>query len=676
MNHPMQKKSDNTKAMSRRVMNQGMYAQLAKSVVELNPSLDDTEKSILSSLVSCLGEAIELGHTSLHLSQVMILDSQCFFDSLNDSSDGYRDRASDLIISCCQKASYVWVLDQKLENQEALKKIQQELQTLNPMFVLYDGVFYLAKHFYIELGLLITLIERSQQDVVHQDAFNQDKSGQDLDLSTRPTSISDEIDWQNVAVKNTLLTRLSIIVGGPGTGKTTTVAKIVEQLLLPQGVDICEKVLPKLNIAMAAPTGKAAARLHSSLMKNLKQRLERYDVLDFDLWQHCSQSLPESGLTLHRLLGFMAGQASYRFDANHQLALDCLIVDEVSMIDLHQFYYLLRAIPKSCRVILLGDPKQLASVESGSVLADLCHESSLNFYTQERASLLGLSQEFSLDSNRASPRLINNISYLRKSYRFDEHSGIGYLAKACLSGDTQSVLKADDPDISWINPDHFNDYQNFLLQAVSQHQHVVSVNSFDKAFAELSKFQILTVSREGPYSIEDINDTLLELIKRTQASFLVGEFEIYHGLPIIIEKNLYDKNLFNGDIGLCWIEDDLKQKEKPPKVTFVFEQDGGYVQYYPQSISGWRPAHAITVHKSQGSEYDCVALVLPELLTGSLPGSLNSSSHPLLSRELLYTAITRAKKSFIGVGQQAAIEYSVAQKESRFSNLGQMLSQL
>lgn len=413
---------------------------------------------------------------------------------------------------------------------------------------------------------------------------------------------------QRRAVEGAARFRLSVITGGPGTGKTYTVARILAVLTRLYG--------PELRVALAAPTGKAAARLQSSL-------------------EGAAATLPPGSLggdipraaTIHRLLGWRPPAGGFRHGPDHPLALDVLVVDEASMIDLPLMAALVGAMPEDGRLILLGDPNQLAAVESGRVLADI-------------SAAAG-----------AVP-----VTALTRSYRFGDDSAIGTLARAVLAGEAaaSSAVLRGGGDVQWLEGP-LTDRQNKELIYFLVNKHFATLAMAKKpkeALAALGSFQILAPHREGAAGVRALN-LFVEAVLREQG-YLEGNSEWYPGRPVMVTGNHYHLGLFNGDVGVClpW-RGDLQ--------VFFPDPEGGTRAVAPARMPPHETSYAITVHKSQGSEYDEVLLVLPDEPT------------PLIGRELLYTAVTRSRRRFYLRGRAGVWEAGVAARNRRFTGLAERL---
>jgi len=449
------------------------------------------------------------------------------------------------------------------------------------------------------------------------------------------------IDWQRTAAALALLKRFVVISGGPGTGKTYTVARILAALaaLAPQ----------KLRIGLAAPTGKAALRLQESIRAAQTTLPPKWAGLIADQAQ-----------TLHRLLGFRSSPPGFLHNSANPLHLDLLILDEASMIDVPLMAAMLAALPPACRVILLGDRDQLASVEAGNLLSDICGSEDRRWSTALTAHLQPLTGSIydlarSPAAQSADP-LADSIVLLRTSRRFREASGISALSRAVNSGRGEAlytVLDQPYPDLrieEQTGPNQTAWLQAQLLRFFSP---LFKARSASAALQELGKRRILCTLREGPSGVDGIN-ALTETIFRRLGDISAGE-RCYRGMPMIILRNDYPLGLFNGDTGIVWPDD-----QGMLQAWFPLAEDA----IRPISLARlppWQSSYAITVHKSQGSEFGEVLLLLPP------------EDVPILSRELLYTGITRARDALTVYGRKDLLVRAVERRVVRYSGLGDQL---
>lgn len=421
-------------------------------------------------------------------------------------------------------------------------------------------------------------------------------------------------DWQKEAAKTALKRSLTIICGGPGTGKTTTVVKILA-ILLQAAKD---GRLP--DIALAAPTGKAAMRLSESVGGSVKK---------LDLPERIVGGLPTAAATLHRLLGVRRNSPQFRHNRENPMPFDIVVVDEASMVDLALMSKLVDALKPGSRLLLLGDKDQLASVESGAVLGDLIRS------------------------------LPDNTVTLRKTYRFDEN--IKNLAAAinAADGDTAWGL-LEDPgteNVSLLG----GDFLDTLIEPYARF--MTRVNRMGNAdlrelFSLFNSFRVLCAVHYGSRGVDDLNRRIeLALARR---GFFSRSDPWYPGRPVLVTRNDYGLELFNGDIGIC-LKDPDPDGGGDLKVWFE-RPDGGLKSYSPYRLPQCETVFAMTIHKSQGSEFDEVVVVLPE------------EDNKILSRELLYTAVTRAKRAVRLVAEKEVLRLAVSRNTVRYSGLAEFFT--
>ncbi|CAI1167254.1 exodeoxyribonuclease V subunit alpha [Serratia proteamaculans] len=460
---------------------------------------------------------------------------------------------------------------------------------------------------------------------------------------------TDEPDWQKIAAAVAATRRIAVISGGPGTGKTTTVAKLLAALVqLAEG--------RRLRIQLAAPTGKAAARLTESLGSAGKQ---------LALTPEQRALFPTEASTLHRLLGAQPNSQRMRYHSGNRLHLDVLVVDEASMVDLPMMARLIAALPAQARVIFLGDRDQLASVEAGAVLGDICRFAEQG-YSVARAEQLSRLTGCLLkgESAQAEAAVRDSLCLLRKSYRFDANSGIGQLASAVNTGNGKLALAALDgrfSDVSGYPLAETQDYQALLDACVTGYrdylQQVVAGADAVAVLAAFGRFQVLCALREGPFGIAGLNERIetglqrAGLIQRKPGA--AGRW--HSGRPVMIGRNDSALGLFNGDIGIA-----LRDETGELRVHFQLP-DGSIKSVQPSRLPAHETAYAMTVHKSQGSEFDHTVLVLPNHFL------------PVLTRELVYTAITRARRQLSLYAIDAVLMRAIRTPTQRRSGLAERL---
>ncbi|WP_020679930.1 exodeoxyribonuclease V subunit alpha [Marinobacterium rhizophilum] len=451
-----------------------------------------------------------------------------------------------------------------------------------------------------------------------------------------------EPDWQMVAAAVAVNRRFSVISGGPGTGKTTTVIKLLALYIEQQ---LAAGSVPRIRLA--APTGKAAARMAESISAargGLK------------LAPQIARLIPQEASTLHRLLGVRPGSRGFRHNADNPLHLDLLIVDEASMVDLPMMARLLAALPDTARLILIGDRDQLASVEAGSVLGDICSWSGELRYGQAQAGYLARACELdgtALQAPQARP-IADSLAQLRTSYRFGANSGIGQLARAVNLGDEaqfQALWQGQFADITWHRLDNAG-YQTLIDRCVEGYraylQAISAQQPAGQVLAAFGRFQLLCALRNGPYGVAGLNERIEQAL--AQAGLIDPGSSWYAGRPVIVTRNDRALDLFNGDIGIA-----MANAEGELRVWF--EQGGEVRALLPSRMPEHDTVYAMTVHKSQGSEFDQTLLLLPP------------EDSPVLTRELLYTGITRARKVFELYAPDFLLKRVIARRTQRASGL-------
>lgn len=483
-------------------------------------------------------------------------------------------------------------------------------------------------------------------------------------------------DWQKIACAIASRSAFSIITGGPGTGKTTTVVRLIALLQAP-----AVQAKRPLNIQLAAPTGKAAARLTESIGKQVASLAIDDEVRRF---------IPTTVNTLHRLLGGRPNTRHFIYNKTNPLPLDILIIDEASMIDLELFANLLEALPTNARLILLGDKDQLASVEAGAVLGDLCCDAEQGFYSPQtlnwlkaqtgiELSPLGLS----LGTNEQNP-LAQQTVMLRHSRRFSSESGIGQLAKAVNNGEVnqaRQLLNQSLDELGYLPIHQTTDkaFEHFIIKGSSKqdgYSHYLKVLKSSRPQTDtpldsilwkkwandvlnaFNQFQLLAVLRNGQWGVHELNKRIAQILYRYD---YISHFEgWYEGRPVLMTYNDYALGLMNGDIGITLAypsEQDPTQSTL--KVAFPYN-DGtqNLREILPSRLTSVETVFAMTVHKSQGSEFSHTSLLLPDQFS------------PVLCRELLYTAITRARYKFTLIeSEQRIFNEAIKQQTIRLSGL-------
>lgn len=454
-----------------------------------------------------------------------------------------------------------------------------------------------------------------------------------------PASPGPDPDWQQVAAVAALRRRLCVISGGPGTGKTHTVGVLLALLLELAGD-------PPPRVALAAPTGKAAARLQES-MQRLRAALPCPDPI--------RDRLPADAFTVHRLLGATPGSASFRHHAGNPLPLDVLVVDEASMVDLALMAKLFEALPAAARVILLGDKDQLASVEAGAVLGDLCSEQPNGFsaeFIADYARWTGRALAAGPGTGNRPP-LADCVVQLEHNRRFAPGSGLLELSRAVNRGDADAALAVlgEGRGVSARDLPDSNHLKAALRQPVLEgYGPAMQARDPAAALQALERFRLLAAVRKGPQGVEQLNRLAAEIL--AEAGLLNPNGPWFAGRPVMVTENDHVQRLFNGDIGITLPEPGTGE------LRVHFAAPGGETRSVsPARLPRHETAFALTVHKSQGSEFGRVLLILPD------------PDQRVLSRELLYTGVTRARDGVELWFKEPVFRAAVTRRVTRASGL-------
>lgn len=452
-------------------------------------------------------------------------------------------------------------------------------------------------------------------------------------------------EGQRDAAALALLQSFMVITGGPGTGKTTTVAKLLALICSGDGS------LP--HIALAAPTGKAAAHM----ARALHRAINSFDAPD-NVRRHL---LKLEGQTVHRLLKLRPPKMQAAFNPVYPLPFDVLVIDEASMLDTVLMLQLLKAVKTGARVILLGDENQLPSVGIGAVLSVLSQKTVLDGETYKSLNLYLSEHGFPLCSD--VPVLAQNTARLSFSHRFGDNSGIGCLARAAVSGDEGAWALFDRfPDELEHSECRLNAQVERLYRTHKAYWQAVDEGNIESAYAGISDAVVLAAWRQDA---DNFNEAYCNYVRRKRN---IPEHQAYFaGEPIMIRQNDYALELFNGDVGL--IMDDA---QRPGSLSAYFADADGFKKVAVSCLPDFEPAFAMTVHKSQGSEYREVWLLPPS----AAPSNEEDDALSGLSRELLYTAITRAKEKFVFFGGEETFRQAAATVKVRQTALGNMLKRV
>ena len=527
----------------------------------------------------------------------------------------------------------------------SLKHLVSKQDVLKTPFILHNNRLYFQRYFKYETSIINKLKDlMAAEKTVLASRMSQLESQKELiqslktDYKLDGLTTKEKVDWQLVAVTQALLNNFSIITGGPGTGKTTTLAKL---LIVLYALD------PNATVALAAPTGKASMRMLESL---------KGSTLNFtnETKEKIGQLVPS---TIHSLLGYKRESVNFKHNAENPLPYNWVVVDEASMIDVPMFSKLLAALGDNTRIILLGDKDQLASVEAGSLLGDLCQTlPSLNQFSNTTAQWIN---QFITDADRkindefiddTKQLLAGHIIELKFSHRFNSQGAIGKVSRAVIEGDLEELKSLiGDPTASNVTFD-FEDKEEILSKFVEGYEAYINELDIAEALKKLNQLRVLVAVRESNRGMKAINK-FIELHLRKKG-LLKPDGDFYENRPIMVTRNMYDLELFNGDTGIL-------RKDTSGNMKAYFEDaKGGVKSVLPAYLTYSETVFAMTIHKSQGSEFNNVLVVLPE-----------GTSNALLTRELLYTGITRAKDHITIQGKQDTIDYAVTTCVKRISGI-------
>ncbi|KZK74241.1 MAG: hypothetical protein A3K90_04825 [Pelodictyon luteolum] len=474
------------------------------------------------------------------------------------------------------------------------------------------SLLYLHRYWTAESGLAGNILKRCRTPQV---SFDEDALKDGLDR------LFDEEGMQRTAARHALLRRFSVIAGGPGTGKTSTVVKILALLAGEDGMG-------GGRIAMAAPTGKAALRLSGSV---------RMQKAALDCTEAARRAIPDEASTLHRLLQAIPGTGRFRHGPLNPLPFDTVVVDEASMVALPLMHAFVSALSPSCRLILLGDPDQLASVEAGAVLGDICAAAAL-----------------------PGTPLYGSVTVLERNYRFEGGSSISDLARSVNGGRVEEALGLlaagrdrgvvlRPPFSRWSELDRVP--EELAAAIIEGYRPFLEAGNPSAALLAFDRFRLLGAISDAPglSGVRGLN-MAAEIVLRRQG--LIDPSSLfYHGRPVMVRENDYAMRLFNGDTGIVF-----NDPGAGPMVWFS-APDGSMRPVPPERLPKHETAYAVTIHKSQGSEFDAVLMVLPP------------EDSPMLSRELLYTAITRARRSVEIRADPETFSAAIRQRRIRVSGL-------
>ena len=564
----------------------------------------------------------------------------------NKINDDHIDKElRDIIIRLCQvtRSQHSCLDLSTLDLPSGLETFVTKLEKLpfvgkvdsNQPILLTSNKLFLHRHYHDERQVAMLIIERNER-LPDQDT---ERLQERLDEQFPGT----DLDYQRVAALQVLTRKLTIVTGGPGTGKTSVVSRLLAILL---------QLEPDIRISMAAPTGKAAMRLAESIRAgNTKAGTITAPTNEV--------------VTLHRLLGMRRDGRSWRHGPDNPIATDLLIVDEASMIDLRLMHRMLHALPAHARLMLIGDPHQLPSVATGNVLADLCHE-----HPGYSAAYAKFARPYvgDLPVATTATALTDAVCHLEKSYRFSSDTAVGRFSTSIKSGKAQ-FESSDDGTVTVrnINTELAEDGCGAqLIDLWPTYTDLLSAgeNDPEKIQTVFGRARILCHHRDGFPGVVTINQAIERQLEKLGIK-TPGE-PYYSGRPVLVNKNDYNLRLFNGDVGICVYQSG--------QMMVAFQSGQEEPRYF---LAGQLPDHetcfAMTVHKSQGSEFDHVTLLLSELLPDQSAQEAARETDGLLTRELVYTAVTRTRSSITIYGSADLWHQALQRAGGRVSGMADFL---
>jgi exodeoxyribonuclease V alpha subunit len=526
-------------------------------------------------------------------------------------------------------------------------------------FILADNNVYLHRYFDYETRILnkIHLLlkygaeqkNKKKQQLLEKTAIVDSVFNTEMRLKPQAEKI---IPWQKVSTLASFINSFQIITGGPGTGKTSAIAKF---LLLQLSFD------PQTKIAVAAPTGKAAARLNESLSAIIEKLPDEFENIK-------TQISSVSAKTIHRLLGIRDSAIAPTFGVGKKLNYDVVIIDESSMIDVGLMAKLMDAIDESSKLILAGDRNQLSSIGAGSIFGDLCRLNALKnvvskadseFYNKFSGEdeIKIRSDEEAYDRNY----LPDNIIELQHSFRFSNDKGIGKFSNSILNDTDIGLSFLDDFRSSgqeeYLKISPSTDDPEFAALMALYEEYALE-EDIGLAFEKLKRIRILCAVRDGVYGVSAFNAMIENHL--SDRRLIYADTAFYHKQPVMVTANDYSLGVFNGDMGIV-----RKDPETALKYVYFEDNSGILTRHTVASLPACETAYAMTIHKSQGSEFENVIIILP-----------GDQEHSLLTRELLYTAATRAKKKVLLVAEDQAILNTIHRQTERISGISERFKNL
>ncbi|RAJ96495.1 exodeoxyribonuclease V subunit alpha [Aliidiomarina maris] len=645
---------------------------LARMLTESNETAAEQQEAVTevtALLTAVLSAYVSRGHVCLVLADVMA-DPESLL-----GIDSYQARQLAVSPGAVFKRWQLPEIIAWLQQSTAVACDPEQDDKVSCPLVLTQGTLYLTRFWYYEQRIRQRLQRRMRSALLATD--NVAAMAEQLDtlfgtVQADSKAKADVVPWQKLACANTLRSRFSVITGGPGTGKTYTVVRLLAMLhfLANQAADTTQA----LRVRLAAPTGKAAARLKSSIQAALSE-LQQDSALAH--WHPILAQIDSHSSTLHRLLGTIPQSRKFRHHAANPLRLDVLIIDEASMVDIEMMDAILDALPKHAQLILLGDKDQLASVEAGAVLGQICAGAEQGHYRQATFEFLQANSAVPLAASLYDPQgpeHLQHVVMLRESRRFASDSGIGKLASAINQADGAEVanllgkdaLAPSFADLHLLQGARDTDtelwqqfkglcqqgYRPYWSALDARPDATASQDDIDawglRVLKAYAGFQILSAVRDGPFGVSGLNQQVQAWLPS-----MPEQSTWYEGRPVMVSANDYSLNLRNGDIGIAL------RSPQDETLRVVFEDSQGRLRWIlPSRLRHVETAFAMTIHKSQGSEFGHAVVVLPP------------NDNPVLCRELIYTGVTRAANELtLMVPSWAVLEQSIQRATLRTGRL-------
>lgn len=626
------------------------YFFAKEMLIALNKTseLSTEQEQLLNHVFFALSVSLRVGHTCLPLGELAQQHWAVAFDEQGE----------------CSHQGFIFPDKESLFN--ALTAVNLSANAQQPI-VFENNNVYMRRYYQFEQTLVQNIKARLNQRLPTS-LKNISTVLQQL-FPPLANSQTQDIDWQKLAVANAMNKNFTVIAGGPGTGKTYTVTKLLAALVMLNDSDAKHNPNHKqaLDIALVAPTGKAAQRLSESIINAIAGFK---DLIDEDVLA----AIPTAAKTIHRLLGVIPNSPNFRHDQNNLLSCDVLLIDEVSMVDLPMMTRIFRALKSNSKIILLGDADQLPSVAVGSVLADIAPRPHSGYSPDNADYLAQVCQLDRQQLNQAFEQTgtyCDHLSFLVTSRRFDGKGGIGRLASHVIKGEKtqswqllQNATENKENQLTLVD----GNLHTWLSALIKEYyQGISQCSSIDEAFALLARFRILCVTRQGEFGVDAINQWVKEQLAVSAGKPWGQSQRNYHGMPIMISENDYRLGLFNGDIGLIWRADNMPSKNVSSNSEHLMaffelpkteEGETPYKTLLPSRLPKYDSVYAMTIHKTQGSEFEHVAMLIPK-----------QSNNLLLSRELLYTGITRAKTQLTVASNKQTWQQGVISQVNRYSGL-------